>query len=51
MHVVQGYYFHGKDFRALAKELGKSVAAIHSLHFHALNDLRAQLELERVEYE
>ena len=50
MRVVRGHYFQGKDFGALAKELGRSVAAIHSLHFHALNDLRAQLELEGVEH-
>lgn len=45
-YVIHGYYVHEKDFATIAQELGKSVAAIHSLHFHALNDLKKRLASE-----
>lgn len=49
--VIRGYYFQGKNFGELANELDKSMAAIHSLHFRGLSDLRAQLKLEGFENE
>lgn len=45
-YVIRRYYFELASFEEIAKELGKSVAAIHSLHFNALEDLRKVLRIK-----
>ena len=41
--VIVLYYLEGKSFEEIARELDKSVNAIHQLHFHALGALRKHL--------
>jgi RNA polymerase sigma factor (sigma-70 family) len=37
--VIRLYYFEGRSFAEIAEALGKSIGAIHQLHFHALREL------------
>lgn len=42
-HVIRRYYFEEVPFAQIAEEMGRSVAAVHSLHFQALQSLRKHL--------
>lgn len=41
--VIRRHYFEEVPFSQIAKEMGRSVAAVHSLHFQALQSLRKHL--------
>jgi RNA polymerase sigma factor (sigma-70 family) len=45
--VIELYYLDELPLPEIAKIMGKSVGAIHSLHFNALQDLRKVLEANR----
>jgi RNA polymerase sigma factor (sigma-70 family) len=45
--VIEHYYLDELPLPEIAKIMGKSVGAIHSLHFNALQDLRKILEANR----
>lgn len=45
--VIELYYFDGESLPEIAKTMGKTVGAIHSLHFNALQDLRKILGTNR----
>lgn len=38
--VIEFHYLEGRSFSEIARKTGKTVSAIHSLHFNALRDLR-----------
>jgi RNA polymerase sigma factor (sigma-70 family) len=45
--VIERYYFDGESLPEIAQTMGKTVGAIHSLHFNALQDLRKILGTNR----